>query len=51
MDDAGIFYGPLVYFTTIWYILWFFGTFFPVLVCCTNENLATLLRYGLDRIV
>jgi hypothetical protein len=26
----------------IWYILWSFGTFFPVLVFCTKKNLATL---------
>jgi hypothetical protein len=38
------------YFTTIWYILWPFGTFlsckniFPVLVFCTKKNLATLAR-------
>jgi hypothetical protein len=32
-----------VYFTAIWYILWLFGTFFPVLVCCTKKHLATLL--------
>jgi hypothetical protein len=31
-----IFCGHLVYFAVIWYI-------FPVLVCCTKENLATLL--------
>jgi hypothetical protein len=40
----GLFYGPLVYFVTIWYILLLFGTFFPVLVCCTNKNLATLAQ-------
>jgi apolipoprotein N-acyltransferase len=28
---------PLVYFMVIWYI-------FPVLVCCTKKNLATLLN-------
>jgi hypothetical protein len=28
----------------IWYILWLFDMFFPVLVCCTEENLATLAR-------
>jgi hypothetical protein len=45
----GIFYGKLVYFTAIWFILWRSGIFrghlvcfFPVLVCCTEENLATL---------
>jgi hypothetical protein len=31
----GIFYGHLVHFVVIWYI-------FPVLVCCTEENMATL---------
>jgi hypothetical protein len=40
----GIFYGNLVY---IFYghMVCFprFGTFLPVLVCCTNKNLATLL--------
>jgi hypothetical protein len=40
----------LVYFMAIWYILWpfwyslwLFGIFFPVLVCCINKNLATLV--------
>jgi hypothetical protein len=32
-----LFCGHLVYFMVIWYI-------FPVLVFCTNENLATLVR-------
>jgi hypothetical protein len=30
------------HFMTIWYILCSFGTLFPVLVSCTNKNLATL---------
>jgi hypothetical protein len=38
----GIFCGRLVYFVAIWYILWSFGAFSPVLVCCIKENLATL---------
>jgi hypothetical protein len=48
MEDVGKFYGHLVYFASIWYILWPFGIFygylvlFPVLVCCTKNNLATL---------
>jgi hypothetical protein len=25
MENVGIFYGHLVYFTAIWYILWTFG--------------------------
>jgi hypothetical protein len=48
MEDVGILYVHLVYFTAIWfifvafwYILWLFGIFFPVLVCCTKKNLAT----------
>jgi hypothetical protein len=42
MEDVGIFYGQLVYIVAIWYILWIFGLFFPVLVCCIKKNLATL---------
>jgi hypothetical protein len=44
MDDVGIFYSQLVYFVAIRYILCEFGIFFPVLLCCTKENLATLLN-------
>jgi hypothetical protein len=55
MEDVGIFFvrwpilwpfdlfcGHLVYFVAIWYILWLFGILFPVLVCWTKTNLATL---------
>jgi hypothetical protein len=42
VEDVGIFYRHLVYFTAIWYTLWTFGMFFPVLVCCTKKNLASL---------
>jgi hypothetical protein len=55
MEDVGIFYGHLVYFMADWYILETIGKFyghlvhflviwfiFPVLVCCTRKNLATL---------
>jgi hypothetical protein len=28
MEDVGIFYGPMVYFTATWYILWSFGIFY-----------------------
>jgi hypothetical protein len=42
----GIFYNHLVCFVPIWYILLPFGifcdNFFPVLVYCTETNLATL---------
>jgi hypothetical protein len=43
MVDVGIFYGHLAYFVAIWYI---FGNLyvFPVLVCCTKKNLATLVQ-------
>jgi hypothetical protein len=44
MEDVGTFYEQLVYFTTIWYILWPLDIFFPVLVSCTKKNLATLLE-------
>jgi hypothetical protein len=40
----GLFYRHLGYFMTLWYILCSFGTFFPVLVSCTEKNLATLLH-------
>jgi hypothetical protein len=34
----------LVYFKVTEYVLWSFGIFFPVLVCCTEKNLALLVR-------
>jgi hypothetical protein len=40
VKDIGIFYGHLVS------MLWRFGIFFPVLVCCTKKNLAALRRTG-----
>jgi hypothetical protein len=59
MEDVGTFYDHLVYFAAICYTLWPFGIFcgnlvyfmviwyiFPVLVCCTKKNLATLVRCG-----
>jgi hypothetical protein len=39
-----VFYGHLVYFVAISYILWIFGIFFPVLVCCAVKNLAAPLQ-------
>jgi hypothetical protein len=42
MENAGIFYGNVEYFTVIWYILWPFGNL--VLVYCVKKNLATLQR-------
>jgi hypothetical protein len=49
MEDVGIFYGHLVYFTVTWYILWlfdiFFGMFWYVLVhfgMLHQKNLATV---------
>jgi hypothetical protein len=45
MEDVGMFYGRLVYFTAMWYTycvaIWYT---FTVLVCCTKKNLATLLH-------
>jgi hypothetical protein len=32
IEYVGIFYGHLVYFTTLWYILWPFGIFYGHLV-------------------
>jgi hypothetical protein len=32
----------LIYFVAIWSILWLFGKFPPILVCCAEKNLATL---------
>jgi hypothetical protein len=37
-----MFYGLLLYFMNIWYIVCLFGTFFPVLVSYPKKNLATL---------
>jgi hypothetical protein len=48
MEDDGIlrtlgpFYHLLLYVMDIWYSLWKFGTFSPVLVFLTKKNLATL---------
>jgi hypothetical protein len=39
----GLFYGHLPYFVDIWYISWLFGIYFPILVCCSDKNLATLV--------
>jgi hypothetical protein len=38
-----IFCVHVVYFVVIWYILWSFGIFFPVLENCTKKKLATLV--------
>jgi hypothetical protein len=39
LRPIGIFYGHFVHFVVVWYI-------FPVLVCCTKKNLATLIFFG-----
>jgi hypothetical protein len=52
MENLGILYDQLVYFTAIGNILWpfgihklwSFGIFLPSLVFCTKKNLATLIR-------
>jgi hypothetical protein len=41
-----IVYGHLVIFTAIWYICWSFGTFFPVLVCCTKKKYILLVIFA-----
>jgi hypothetical protein len=42
-----LFYCHFVYFLAIRYILWSFRFIFPVLVCCTKKNLATLGSFPL----
>jgi hypothetical protein len=44
MTYVDIFYGYLVYFTAILYMLLPFGIFSPVLVHCTKKILATLMQ-------
>jgi hypothetical protein len=34
-----LFYDRLLYFVVIWYILWLFGIFFHVLVCCPKKKI------------
>jgi hypothetical protein len=38
-----VFYGLVVNFMFIWYFLWSIGKLFPILVCCTKKNMATLI--------
>jgi hypothetical protein len=40
MEDSGIFYGHLAYFTVVQFV--FNWHIFPVLVQCRTKNLATL---------
>jgi hypothetical protein len=42
MENVGIFFGHLVYFTANWFVLQPFGIFPPILACCVDKNLATL---------
>jgi hypothetical protein len=44
MKKAGKFYGHLVYFMALWYILCHFGIFFPFwYICFTKKYQATLV--------
>jgi hypothetical protein len=49
IENVGLFYDHLEYFTVIWYNFWPFGTvcghfvYFSNLVCLDQENLATLI--------
>jgi hypothetical protein len=47
MEYVSALYGHLVYFTANWYILWLLHVVtwytFPVLVCCIEKSLATLV--------
>jgi hypothetical protein len=47
MEDAGIFYGHLVNFPAIGYILWHFGIFCGHLVCIFCGRLVYFPRFGL----
>jgi hypothetical protein len=51
LDPFGLFYGHWKYFMAIWYILWSFGIFPPVLVSCTKKNLATLRGTAFYRVI
>jgi hypothetical protein len=42
LRQIGPFFGHLIYFVVIWYILWLSGTFFLFLVHCNQRDLATL---------
>jgi hypothetical protein len=44
VENVGTFYGYLVYFMVISYILWYSVIFFSALVCCTKKNLAAPLQ-------
>jgi hypothetical protein len=43
MEDVGLLYSHYVYFMTIWYILWPFGTLYGHLVYFPQKNLETLV--------
>jgi hypothetical protein len=57
MEDVGIFYGHMIYFTTIWYIYlvaisfhsWLLGIFFPFWFVVPRKNLATLCSTKIRR--
>jgi hypothetical protein len=45
MVHVGIFCAILsILLPNVWYIYWSFGIFFPVWVCSTEKNLATLIN-------
>jgi hypothetical protein len=46
MEDVGTFYDRLVYFTTIWYILWPFGIFYGHLVYFSHFGLLYYEKSG-----
>jgi hypothetical protein len=45
----GLFYGHLAYFVAIWQFFMVIWYIFPVLVCCTKKNLATLFQTAFSR--
>jgi hypothetical protein len=44
-------FGHLIHFMAIWNILWSLWYIFPILVCCSVKNLATLATIHLRVIV
>jgi hypothetical protein len=47
MEELGLFYGRLVYFTAVWYILWPFGVFCRHLVHIFNSYLVYFSCFGI----
>jgi hypothetical protein len=46
MDDAGVFYVHLMYFTAIWYTLWPFSIFYGYLIYFSRLGILSQEKYG-----